>query len=146
MFLVVLYGSRIANDIYQPYKGLSLNIILVVLANIACYFITISLYKNYYIQKTDNPIYLDDTSMEKYANQGEKQFRIEFFSVGGMGIIIALVGHILFFKFSNIELLVVGCLGSALVISIFLMKPFARLKALRAFQSREIKLNEKNTI
>ncbi|MGY0691200.1 hypothetical protein ACW2QC_00240 [Virgibacillus sp. FSP13] len=78
--------------------------------------------------------------MENYAIKGMEQLRIELSVGGGLSILLALLGFVLFFMFSQFELLIIGCLGSAPIFVFLLMKPYTRIKILRMFQNKEIKL------
>ncbi|GAB3799619.1 hypothetical protein [Virgibacillus kimchii] len=140
LFILVLYGSTFLNDIYQPYRGLLLNIGLFLAAVLICYFIAKFFMKNYYIQKLDNDVFFDENSMESVANKGLKQFRTELNLGVGVGVILTVFGFVLFFMFSQIELLIIGSLGLVPLFIIFLTRPFTRKKILHKFQNKEIKL------
>ncbi|MFU0791773.1 hypothetical protein JNUCC74_07280 [Cerasibacillus sp. JNUCC 74] len=140
LFILVLYGSRIVNAIYQPYKGLLLNITLFFIVNIICYIIARYFFNHYYIPKTERTIFYNQESMESFAYKGEKQFRLELNLGGGLSLLLAGGGYTLFFMFSQIELLIIGCLGSVPLFMIIINKPFTRIKILREFQNKEIEL------
>ncbi|HLS71120.1 MAG TPA: hypothetical protein VK027_05615 [Chitinophagaceae bacterium] len=140
LFILVLYGSTLLNDIYQPCSGPVLNIALFLIAAIICYFIAKSFMKNYYIQKIDSNIFFDENSMEDLANKGMKQFRTELNLGVVLGMILAAFGSVLFFIFSQIELLIIACLGLFPLFLIFLTYPLTRKKILKKFQNKEIKL------
>lgn len=140
LFILVLYGSSFLNDIYQPYRGPLLNIVLFIAAAVICCFIAKLFMKNYYVQKLDNDVFYDENNMEHFAEKGMKQFRTELHLGVGAGMILALIGFVLFFIFSQIELLIVGSLGLVPLLIIFLTRPFTRNEILKKFQNKEIKL------
>ncbi|SHG92705.1 hypothetical protein [Virgibacillus chiguensis] len=140
LFFVVLYGSQFINQIYQPYKGVLLNITLFAIANGVCFFIAKFVYSHYYIQKTDENIFLNQESMKKYATEGENQYRLEVNLGGGISLVMFVIGSVLFFIFQQMELLIIGSLGSVPLFIILINRPLSRLKILRGFQNKNIHL------
>ncbi|GAB3799575.1 hypothetical protein [Virgibacillus kimchii] len=139
LFLLVLYGSILLNNIYQPYRNLLLNIALFFAAVIICYFIAKFFMKNYYIPRMDNEVLLDENTMEQYARKGMKQFRTELSLGIGVSVILSLIGFILFFLMSQIELLIIGSLGIIPLFIIFLTRPLTRNAILKKFQNKDVK-------
>ncbi len=140
LFIIIINSSGLLNQIYQPYKGFLLNIILLIISNFVCYFVAKYLYSRYYIQTTGKGIFLDQESMKEYARKGEEQYYLELNLGGGICLFVVVIGFALFCIFNQIQFLIIGSLGSIPLFMIFLNRPFRRLQVLRAFQNKEIEL------
>ncbi|ASN05374.1 hypothetical protein [Virgibacillus necropolis] len=140
LIILVLLGSWYFNDIYQPYKDPLFNIILFLVVIVFSYVFAKIFMNSYYIQRTEETVYLDNESMENCAIQGMKQLRMELYLGGGISVLFTVAGFALFFIFSQLVLLTFGGLGVVAIFLILLTRPFTRIKVLKKFQSKEIRL------
>src|SRR5690625_3674328 len=87
LFMIVLYGSKVANDIYQSYSNPIINIIVFLIINILLYIGARSFYHSYYNHDKTRSIFIDEGRLINYANQGLRQFRIELYASIALGIL-----------------------------------------------------------
>lgn len=140
LFFAVLYGSKYANEIYQPYEGLFFNLILFIIGNVICYLIAVNFYHRYYIWDTTQTVYLSQASMKDYSIKGEEQLHKEIYIAGGAFILFGFFGYLLFLTFGWFQAFSIGCIGSTGIYALLLMRPMTRRRLLRKFQRKEIQL------
>src|SRR5690625_2683104 len=102
LFMIVLYGSKVANNIYQSYSNSIINIIVFLIINILLYIGARSLYHRYYNHDKTRSIFIDEVRLMNYANQGLRQFRIELYASISLGI-LSLGGFLLFIVLNQLE-------------------------------------------
>lgn len=139
LVLLIFYGSKYADRIYQGYQGFLLDTLLFLVALALSYFVAQSIYGKYYNEETKREIFLDSSALEQTAIAGMKQLRIEIYA-SIVVFILALLAFVLFFIYKEILLLVIGMFGAATVMILLFMRPFARMKILKKFSMGKIDL------
>ena len=139
LFVIVLYGSKVANDIYQSYSNPLINLIVFLIINILLYIGARSLYHRYYNHDKTRSIFIDEGRLMNYANQGLRQFRIELYASISLGI-LSLGGFLLFIILNQLEPLIAGGMFFSISLLFVSLKPYKRYQLIRKFQRGEIEL------
>ena len=137
VILMLTYGSKTFDGIYQNYQSTFLNISLFIIAIAVTYYVITKLYSAYYLKETKQKVILDKYSLEKYAIKGAKQLRIEFYSAL-VSLPVGIIFFIIFFATSKIRPLVIGCICVGVIFVLIFMRPLDRKKILAGFRNQSI--------
>ncbi|MEW9678002.1 hypothetical protein ABRT01_17925 [Lentibacillus sp. L22] len=137
VILVITYGSKFLDGIYQGYQTTFLNIILFIIALGVTYYVTTEFYSAYYLKETKQGIILDKYNLQECAIKGTKQLRIELYSAI-ISLPVGITFFIIFFATSKIRPLVIGCICAGVIFILILMRPLDRKRALRGFRNKVI--------
>lgn len=138
LYLLVLYGSGVVNQIYQQFQSVLLKYILVAVVLLSCYMISKLFYKQYYLQDSMKVIYISNEFLAICIKKGMKQLKVESISVIVIGMPMILIGFLLFLYKNNIQALVIGALGIIILIVYILSHPYKRYDYLKEFDRRNV--------